>query len=436
MPPAPGTDPKSHGLWAMTAPPPPETAPLAGDAGGDARVDVAVVGAGYTGLAAALRLAGAGARVRVLEAAGIGSGGAGRNVGLVNAGLWVMPDDIVATLGAEKGEGLLSLLGGAPAEVFALVARHAIGCEATPNGTLHCAVGRAGRAEIEARAAQWQARGAPVHLLDADAARTMIGGGRYRGALLDDRAGTIQPLAYARGLARAAMGAGAVIHTASPVRSAEEGAGGWVLRTDGGTLAADWIIVATDAYSFGPWERLAREQVPLPYFNFATPPVPDALRQRILPGRQGIWDTQQVLTSLRYDAAGRLVFGSIGALGGLAGVHEAYARRALARLFPELPPAPFEAGWFGTIGMTDDALPRFRRLARNVVSISGYNGRGIGPGTVFGRLLADLVLGRIRPEEVPLPEREVTVPRWRAAQAAFYAAGSAAAHLVGERGPG
>ncbi|WP_394068423.1 NAD(P)/FAD-dependent oxidoreductase [Xanthobacter aminoxidans] len=436
MPPAPGTDPKSHGLWAMTAPPPPETTPLAGDARADARVDVAVVGAGYTGLAAALRLAGAGARVTVLEAAGIGSGGAGRNVGLVNAGLWVMPDDIVATLGAEKGEGLLSLLGGAPAEVFALVARHAIPCEATPNGTLHCAVGRAGRAEIEARAAQWQARGAPVHLLDADAARAMIGGGTYRGALLDDRAGTIQPLAYARGLARAAMGAGAVIHTASPVRAAEEGAGGWVLRTDGGRLAADWIIVATDAYSFGPWERLAREQVPLPYFNFATPPVPDALRQRILPGRQGIWDTQQVLTSLRYDAAGRLVFGSIGALGGLAGVHEAYARRALARLFPELPPAPFEAGWFGTIGMTDDALPRLRRLARNVVSISGYNGRGIGPGTVFGRLLADLVLGRIRPEEVPLPERDVTVPRWRAAQAAFYAAGSAAAHLVGERRPG
>ena len=81
MPPAPGTDPKSHGLWAMTAPPPPETAPLASDARGDARVDVAVVGAGYTGLAAALRLAGAGARVTVLEAAGIGSGGAGRTRG-------------------------------------------------------------------------------------------------------------------------------------------------------------------------------------------------------------------------------------------------------------------------------------------------------------------------------------------------------------------
>ena len=147
MPPPPGTDPKSHGLWAMTAPPAPETAPLRGEA----RADIAVVGAGYTGLSAALRLAEAGASVVVLEAAGIGSGGAGRNVGLVNAGLWVMPDDIVATLGTEKGGGLLALLGGAPAEVFALVARHAIACEATPNGTLHCAVGSAGQAEIAAR---------------------------------------------------------------------------------------------------------------------------------------------------------------------------------------------------------------------------------------------------------------------------------------------
>src|SRR5271155_3062669 len=104
-------DPLSHGLWEMTAPPAPPTAPLEGQV----RVDVAVVGCGYTGLSAALHLAEAGAKVVALEAVEIGFGGAGRNVGLVNAGMWLAPDDIIERLGADYGERLLTFLGGGPA---------------------------------------------------------------------------------------------------------------------------------------------------------------------------------------------------------------------------------------------------------------------------------------------------------------------------------
>ena len=151
-------DPRTHGLWERSAPPAPATAPLAGDLA----VDVAVVGAGFTGLSAALHLAEAGASVAVLEGVEIGYGGSGRNVGLVNAGLWVMPDSIPAVLGVTHGRRILDLLGNAPAVVFDLVERHGIDCEAERRGTLHCGVGAGGFKELRERARQWQAHGAPV----------------------------------------------------------------------------------------------------------------------------------------------------------------------------------------------------------------------------------------------------------------------------------
>ena len=143
-------DPLSHGLWEASAPPAPEAPALQGHA----TVDVAIVGAGYTGLSAALHLAEGGATVRVLEALDIGFGGSGRNVGLVNAGMWVMPAVLPAALGPFYGERLLERLGQGPSVVFDLIERHGIACEAERAGTLHCAVGAGGLREITERARQ------------------------------------------------------------------------------------------------------------------------------------------------------------------------------------------------------------------------------------------------------------------------------------------
>src|SRR5580693_2573237 len=303
-------DPLTHGLWEMTAPPAPRTSPLKGEV----RADVAIVGCGYTGLSTALRLAEAGAKVVALEAVEIGFGGAGRNVGLVNAGMWLAPNDIVARLGSDYGARLLKLLGDGPSEVEALVTKHGLDCEFVRNGTLHCAIGQSGLAKIEERCAQWRARGAPVKLLNREETARRIGVDIYAGSLLDLRAGTIQPLAYARGLARAALAAGARVHTLSPARAAERTGKAWRLKTDGGSVVADWIVVATDAYAAsGPWPQGKREQIRVPYFNFATRPLSDELRAAILPGREGCWDTRMIMNSFRFDQAGRLLFGSIGA---------------------------------------------------------------------------------------------------------------------------
>src|SRR5690606_21252938 len=189
----------------------------------------------------------------------------------------------VATLGPARGERLLDLLGDGPRQVFELIEKHAIACEATRSGTLHCAVGRSGLQELEERAAQWRRRGAPVELLSAPEAAAKIGTAAYSGALLDRRAGTVQPLAYARGLARAALAAGAAIHTGSPVQALGPEGTGWLLATPGGAVTAAQVVVATDAYSEGPWSALRTQQVRLPYFNFATAPLPSELLRTLLP---------------------------------------------------------------------------------------------------------------------------------------------------------
>ena len=421
-------DPLSHGLWEQTAPPAPPTPPLTGKL----KVDVAVVGCGYTGLATALRLAEGGAKVAALEAVEIGFGAAGRNVGLVNAGMWVMPEVVKKVLGPDYGERLLTLLGGGPAAVWETIEQHAIDCDAVRNGTLKCAVGRAGLEEIGERAHQLGERGAPVRVLDAMETAKRIGSMAYSGALLDLRAGTIQPLAYARGLARAAIAAGASIHAQRPVLRAERSRGVWILQAGQGSVTADWVAVATDAYGGAPWPQVRREQVLLPYFNFATAPLSAELKAAILPGREGCWDTKTILSSFRFDRAGRLVFGSVGALRGIGlAVHCAWAKRAIRKIFPCIGAVAFESQWCGMIGMTSDALPRFHRLAENVVSFSGYNGRGIGTGTVFGRVLADRILGRLADEDLPLPVTEPHAPLWPALREAYYEAGAQIAHGLG-----
>ncbi|KQW27157.1 FAD-dependent oxidoreductase [Rhizobium sp. Root274] len=423
-------DPRSHGLWEKTAPAAPPTSKLQGAA----KADVVVIGGGYTGLSTALHLAEAGTSVILLEAREIGFGGAGRNVGLINAGMWVMPDDLPGELGSVYGERLLDLLGNGPRSVMEIIDRHGIECELERQGTLHCAVGTAGRKEIEDRAEQWQRRGAPVEILDISETERKIGTRAYQGSLLDKRAGTLQPLAYARGLAHAVLKAGAILHTSSPVNTYERTGSGWRVTTAEGSVEAQWVVVATDAYSEGPFAAIREEQVHLPYFNFATVPLSDNLRKTVLAERQGCWDTKEVLSSFRMDKAGRMVFGSVGALRGTGlSIHKNWARRALKAIFPQIGDIAFESEWYGQIGMTTNALPRFHKFAPGVIGFSGYNGRGISPGTVFGKTLAAHILGQMREDELPLPLTDPLAPPFRTIKEAWYEAGAQLAHLAGAR---
>jgi glycine/D-amino acid oxidase-like deaminating enzyme len=419
----------SHGLWAATAPSPPSLEELKGEV----KTDVAVVGGGYTGLSASLHLAEAGTDVVLLEARDIGYGGAGRNVGFVNPGLWLMPDQVVEILGQKYGERILEVLGASPDLVYALIEKHGIACEAVRNGTLHCAHSPGGFKELQQREAQWKRRGAPVTLLSREEAAPRIGSDRFYGALFDQRAGVIQPLAYAYGLAEAAKSAGARLHEDSPVTALTRESNHWRLTTPGGHVTAKAVILATLGYPAFAFKNREKELIPFNYFQFATSPLPEDVRRTILPGGEGALDTNMILSSFRLDKAGRLLVGSVGQVENMGyPVHKSWAQRTIRKIFPQVETISLDHAWNGRIAMTVDHIPRFHMLDENLVSVSSYNGRGIGPGTVFGKLLAELVLGA-SPDTIPLPVSQPKAILARNLRGLFYETGARMYHLIQRR---
>ncbi|SMX26365.1 Gamma-glutamylputrescine oxidoreductase [Pelagimonas phthalicica] len=400
---------------------------------GQVAADLVVIGGGYTGLSAALHAAEAGLSVRLLEAGVIGGGGSGRNVGLVNAGLWLPPDKITAKLGKEPGEKLIKLLGQAPDLVFGVIDRHDMACEPVRNGTLHCAHAPSGMADLENRYAQASARNAPVQLLGAEETRARVGSDTVFGGLFDPRAGTIQPLAYARGLALAAQAGGAVLHENSAALSIAKTGAGWQVKTAQGEVTAQHMIVATNAYTLPISGLPSPKTIPVHYFQAATAPLSATEQAQILPGREGCWDTALVMSSWRMDAAGRLIIGAMGQLDHPgAGVHLAWLRRKLAKLFPALAEKPLTHTWFGRIAMTEEYMPKILQPDPSALICFGYSGRGIGPGTVFGKAMAEALITQdvtVLPR-APSADHNITFPGLRQV---YYETGATLTHLVKDR---
>ncbi|MCK2185162.1 FAD-binding oxidoreductase [Halomonas sp. YJPS3-2] len=389
-------------MWHDTSP---ESALALTPLRADLTAEVAVIGGGITGLSTALHLAERGVSVTLLEAGEIPSGGSGRNVGLVNAGLWIPPDDICEALGQEDGERANAILGGAPAEVFALIERHGIDCRATRTGTLHLAHNAKGERELARRVEQLQRRGAPVELLEDEACCEKTGTSRIRSALLDRRAGTINPAAYTRGLARAAIAAGASLHDRSAATGIVRQGSDWRVTTAEGSVTAPRLVIATNAYTEDHWNQVRQHFFPGHFFQVASPPLSDELAGDILPERQGAWDTRMVLSSMRRDAEGRLILGSLGkGEGRPLGYVRHWADRVQRHYFPQLGRVDWECTWTGRIAFTPDHTLRLFEPAPGILAASGYNGRGVTTGTVVGKGFAHY-LTRGDDALLPLPIR-------------------------------
>jgi glycine/D-amino acid oxidase-like deaminating enzyme len=288
--------------------------------------------------------------------------------------------------------------------VFALIRRHGIDCDGLQTGWLMPVDSPARHDLVQGRLEAWARRGAAVKWLDKAATDAVTGSPAYYGALLHERGGNIQPLSYARGLARAAIKAGAAVHGNSPATSLARRGERWRITTPRATVEADTVILATNAYSDGLWPGLKETVVPFRLFLAATRPLGANLARSILPGRQSISDSRTVLWPFRFDRENRLVTGSdhLLPLASRAQAKRIVAKK-LRRNFPQVGEFELEYVWEGKVAMTMDRLPRYLEPAPGLYAGLGYNGRGIALATAMGRLLAERALRRIG-EPPPLPK--------------------------------
>jgi glycine/D-amino acid oxidase-like deaminating enzyme len=347
--------PLAPSLWAATAPPPPETATLT------ARIeaDACIIGGGYAGLSAALHLAELGVRTVVLDAREIGFGGSGRNGGQVIPGIKEDPDALEARYGAEAGRALAAFVGGTADRVFDLIAKHGMDVPYRRSGWIQGAHTEAMVETVRRRAGEWAARGADVAVLDRAAMADHLGSDKYLAGWLDRRAGAVQPLAYVRGLARAAIAAGAVVHTDSPVAAITRESNAYRVTTSaGGRVTAPTVVVATGGYP-GRLVPGLRETAVFPNsFQIATEPLSDNLRKSILPYGQVTSDTRKLLLYFRLDHEGRFLIGGRGPYREPKGPDDwAHLERVIGKLYPQLAGTPIAYRWCGRVSVTRDFLP-------------------------------------------------------------------------------
>jgi len=391
-------------LWSVTAPAGPEC-PVLTEA---RRAQAVVIGADYTGLSAALHLAEAGRDVVVLEAAEIGARASSVNGGQVIPGVKHDPDALEAMLGPYAGGRLVATAASGPDLVFDLIARYGIHCEARRTGWIQPATTESSLALLARRAEQWWRRGAAVELLARREVLQLTGSARYCGGLLDRRGGTVQPLAYVRGLADAVLRSGGHIFVNSPAARVARMGGAWSIETPRGSVSAPLVIMATNAYTDALNDDLRRTVVAVPSFQVATAPIPAALRSTILPEGQAASDTNQLLRYFRLDGSGRLVLGTRGTFTAAPTMrHVQHHYRAVHEIYPQLRGIAFEYHWGGLVAMTRDSLPHLHELAPGMYAGLGYNGRGVAMASVMGRLLARRALG-VPVAELGFPMTPVT----------------------------
>lgn len=379
-----------HTLWSHSAIDRPRPDVLRGDT----TCDVAIVGAGFTGLTAAVRLAEAGKRVIVLDADVLGAGASGVNAGFVVPNFAKAdPDAVLAKLGDERGNRLLLAVGSSADDLFDLIRSKSIDCDAEQTGWLHVAHDDASAELLRARARSWQALGRPIQYLDEQGARARTAARHCRGGLFDPSGGMLNPLGLVYGLARLARGAGVVIKERAAVSSATRADNGWVLDVGGHSVRAQTVLLCTNGSTLGLARLLGRLVVPLRVYQIATAPLPSSVAERIAPFRNPLADTRANLFTCRLDRDNRLISGGMAVLP--IGAERRMALSISRRLARELglASAPeVEFVWRGTAAVTRDFLPHIYRLGEDFFGAIGCNGRGIAVTSVVGRALADKVL--------------------------------------------
>ncbi len=377
-------------LYADTARPAPETPPL----DGDRAASVCIIGGGFTGLSAALHLAGQGTDVVVLERNEPGWGASGRNGGQVNPGLKHDPDTVEQDFGPELGPRMVAMAWNAPNVVFDIIARNQIACEASQTGTMRAVFQTNNLADIRAAYEQGAQRGMPVELLDKAAMAARTGTDRYLGALLDTRGGHVNPLGYARGMAQAAMQAGAAVHGGTPATKVSRDGAAWKVQTPTGTVTADRLVIGTNGYTDDLWPKLRRSVVPVYSGIAASEPLAEEIARTIMPHRASVYELGRITTYYRLDRWNRVLMGGRSQQADIAGADQLpFLMNYAKRLWPAVGQLKWTHGWSGQLAITPDHYPHVHEPAPGVLVCVAYNGRGVALSTAMGPQLAKRTLG-------------------------------------------
>ncbi len=359
-------------------------------------VDVAIVGAGYTGLAAALYLARAGRSVAVFDAEAVGFGASSRNGGMVGPGLHKL--GIAGLIGAYGEARAIALLGeGLKAldHLETFVATESIDCDLTLTGRFRGAR-TAAQYEASQRECDWLQKhiGLPTHHVPRTEQRSEIGSDFYRGGVVYERDGGLNPRKLLLGLAARAVEAGAHIFAPCSVTGLGREGSGTAVLTARGRIAAREVVLATNGYSDRRSAALSCRIVPIETGACAVGPLDPALVAELSPKGRMLGETGRVFMWYRPTPDGRsFIFGGrFGAGGvGLEARKKAF-RRAISRVFPQLETAPISHVWSGQIAYTVDHSPHMGHHD-GVWMAGGYCGSGVTRSLYFGTRLARRMLG-------------------------------------------
>lgn len=369
----------------------------------DVNADVVIVGAGYTGLSTALALQRAGVHAVVVESDFAGFGASGRNAGHLAPTIGKDLPTLLMLFGKARAARLVRFAEHAVAHVEETLRNFGIDCDYEPTGNIMAAVHPSQEKRLRNAALAAGAVGARVRFLDGAAMRDRGLPKSFLAGAWEEVGGTLDPGKYVSALRQRVLAAGIKLYEQTPVQEIHQGPSLRV-RTPGGVVTADKLVLATNAYTLG-LGHLRSKIYPLHDTLVETEPLTAEQRSRIdWNGREGIYTAHESLENYRLTARGTIVGGSKGVrypyggvLGGETTEHtRSVIERAFRDRFPELSDLAIQHHWGGWIAMTLHFLPALGVTGshRNIYYSVGYNGHGLAAASAMGPLLADFMLGR------------------------------------------